>query len=403
MKKTLIMVIFLALIGLLGWQIYAKLTSPTAGKGPVRGRPAVAVEIRKASKGTIRDVGVFTGTLHPRSRFVVAPKIGGRLEKLLVHVGDRIEPDKLVAVLDQGEYAQQVEQARAELEVARAQLAESKSALEIAGRELERVRELRRQKIASESELDGADAEFKARQAKHQVALAQVTQKRAALEAAQVRLSYTRIHTGGDGIGSMWVVGERFVDEGALLAPNNPIVSILDIGILIAVVHVIERDYPKVKVDQTASITAEAFPEERFTGRIVRLAPLLKETSRQARVEIEIPNPDARLKPGMFIRAEIEFHRRENAVLVAESALVRREGVRGVFTVDMDEMKARFIPVTTGIVRGDIAEILEPPLQGPVVVLGQHLLEDGSNVLLPGGPGTGKTAERTKPPSGSGS
>ncbi|MFO7783856.1 MAG: efflux RND transporter periplasmic adaptor subunit [Thermodesulfobacteriota bacterium] len=404
MKKSIIMSVFLALLGLLGWQVYTKVTSPGSGEGPVRERPAVAVEIQTASTGTIRDVGVFTGTLHPRSRFVVAPKISGRLEKLPVHVGDRIEPGKLVAVLDQGEYAQQVDQARAELQVARAQLEESRSALEIAGRELERVRELRRQKIASESELDGADAEFKARQAKHQVALAQVTQKKALLEAAQVRLSYTRIHAGGNGSGALWVVGERFVDEGALLAPNNPIISVLDIGSLIAVVHVIEKDYPKIKPGQVASIAAEAFPEERFTGRIVRLAPLLKETSRQARVEIEVPNPDARLKPGMFIRAEIEFDRHENAMLIPESALVRREeGVRGVFTVDTGEMKARFIPVKTGIIQSDTAEIVEPELTEPVVTLGQHLLEDGSLVLLPAdGDREGeKPATRVETPAGS--
>ncbi len=383
MKKFVILVVFLALLGLLGWQIYTKVTAPLTGEGRPQGKPAVAVEIQPVKTGTIRDVGVFTGTLHPRSRFMVAPKISGSLESLPVHVGDSIAPGMLVAVLDQGEYAQQVEQARAELEVARAQLAESRSALEIAGRELERVKELRRKKIASESELDAADADFKARQAKHQVALAQVTQKRASLKAAEVRLSYTRIQAGGDGNGALWVVGERFVDEGALLAPNNPIISVLDIGSLIAVVHVIEKDYPKIKIGQGASITAEAFPEERFTGRIVRLAPLLKETSRQARVEIEVPNPEALLKPGMFVRAEIEFNRHENALLVPESALVRREGVRGVFTVDTDGMKARFVPVKTGIMENEAAEILDPSITEPVVTLGQHLLDDGSAVLLP--------------------
>lgn len=383
MKKFVILVVFLALLGLLGWEVYTKVTAPSTGEGRPQGKPSVAVEIQPVKTGTIRDVGVFTGTLHPRSRFLVAPKIGGRLESLPVHVGDSIAPGMLVAVLDEGEYAQQVEQARAELEVARAQLEESRSALEIAGRELERVKELRRKKIASESELDAADADFKARQAKHQVALAQVNQKRASLKAAEVRLSYTRIQAGGDGNGALWVVGERFVDEGALLAPNNPIISVLDIGSLIAVVHVIEKDYPKIKTGQGASITAEAFPEERFTGRIVRLAPLLKETSRQARVEIEVPNPEAQLKPGMFVRAEIEFNRHENALLVPESALVRREGVRGVFTVDTDGMKARFIPVKTGIMENDAVEILEPPITEPVVTLGQHLLDDGSAVLLP--------------------
>lgn len=383
MKKVLVSLFFLALLGLIGWQIYSGISSTETGPGaPPRDTTAVAVEIRHAKTGTIRDMGVFTGTLNPKSRFVIAPKISGRLEKLLVHVGDVIEPGQLVAVLDEGEYAQQVEQARAELEVALAQVEESKSSLETAGRELERVKELRKQRIASESELDGAEADFKARRAKHQVALAQVAQRRASLQAAEVRLSYTKIHAGGDVNGTLWVVGERFVDEGALLAANNPIVSILDIGTLTAVVHVIEKHYPKIEVGRTSSIFAAAFPQEQLKGRIVRLAPLLRETSRQARLEIDIPNPDTRLKPGMFVRAEIEFNRHENAFLVPYSALVRRNGVKGVFTVDTGGMTAHFIPVVTGIMENDMTQIVEPQLTDPIVTLGQHLLEDGSPVLI---------------------
>ena len=96
MKKTIVMVAFLALLGLLGWQIYTKVTARGTAGEAFRGSPAVAVEIQPVQTGTIRDVGVFTGTLHPRSRFVVAPKISGRLESLNVHVGDRIQPGKLV-------------------------------------------------------------------------------------------------------------------------------------------------------------------------------------------------------------------------------------------------------------------------------------------------------------------
>lgn len=386
MKKAFFLLVVLGLLGLVGRQVYTKLSGPGAGGQRTRGNPAVAVEVHPVRRGAIRDVSMFTGTLHPRSQFRVAPRIGGRLEELRVHVGDRIAPGTLVAVLNQGEYAQEVAQARAALEVARAQLEESRSALEIAGRELERVKALREKKIASESELDEAGAEFKVQTAKQRVARAQVAQRAAVLEAAQVRLSYTRIQAAGDGAGSLWVVGERFVDEGTMLAPNQAIVSLLDIGTVVAVIHVIEKDYPKVRVGQAAAVSAEAFPGERFPGRIVRLAPLLKETSRQARVEIEIPNPDVRLKPGMFVRAEIEFDRRENALLVPVEALVQREGRRGVFAVDTREARARFVPVTLGIVGPGEAEVLEPPLESPVVTMGHHLLENGSPVLLPGGP-----------------
>jgi len=197
-----------------------------------------------------------------------------------------------------------------------------------------------------------------------------------------------------------WVVGERFVDEGAMLGANTAIVSVLDIGAMTAVIHVIEKDYPKVKVGQSAVVTADAFPGKTFSGKIVRLAPLLKETSRQARVEIEIPNPDALLKPGMFVRVQIEFDRHDNATVVPLSALVNRNGRQGVFLADLQEMKARFVPVTLGIVNGGLAEVLNPPLSGQIVTLGQHLLEDGTGIIVPGSEHSKPKGRAGAPPKG---
>ena len=389
MKKSVVILVFLCLLGAIGWQIYEKVSSP-AKKGGMRRRRnvAVAVETTPVRRLTIRDVGLFTGTLHPRSKFIVAPKIGGRLEKLYANIGDQVKNDQLIAVLEDEEYIQQVDQARAELDVAKANFEESRSGLDIARRELSRVKALRQKKIASESELDTTEAQLRTYDAKHRVARAQVAQRKAALKGAQVRLSYTKICAACEGARGKWVVGERFVDEGAMLAPNSPIVTVLDIGYLTAVIHIIEKDYPKVRVDQSASVSTDAFPGRTFTGKIVRLAPLIKVSSREARVEIEIPNQDGLLKPGMFVRVQIEFARHHDVTVIPENTLVRRNGHQGIFLADSQTMKARFVPLTLGIINGERAEVLKPPLSGAVVTLGQHFLEDGSAIILPGREGT---------------
>ena len=384
MKKAIMALIVLALLAGVGW----RLGLWTGGEGPGqggrhRGGAAVAVEVAPVRKATIRRIGRFTGSLSPRSRFVVAPKVAGRLEKLAVDVGDDVKPGQLIAELDDDEYAQQVEQARAELAVAKATVAECRSAQEVASRELERVRTLRVTKVASESELDETVARNAAADAKHKVALAEVTRREAALKAAEIRLSYTRIHVSWEEDGGPRVVGERFADEGAMLRANDAIVSVLDNSVVIALIDVIERDYPEVRKGQGAVISTDAFPQREFEGRIVRIAPLLKETSRQARVEIEIPNPERVLKPGMFIRARIEFNRHEGATVVPVSALARRNGRTGVFLADTGEEKARFVPVVTGISEGGLAEVVEPELSGLVVTMGHHLLEDGAAIRLP--------------------
>ncbi len=384
MKKVLGISIIMALVGLLGWQVHRRASTSSRGFTRERRSTAVAVEVAPVQRATIRDIGLFTGSLLPKSYFVVAPKIGGRLEKLLVNIGDRVKRGQLIAVLDDDEYAQQVEQARAELEVARANVEESRSTLHMARREFERAKALRQKKIASESELDAALAQFKTQDAKYKVALAHVAQKEAALKAAQVRLSYTKIRAWWEDGNEPRVVGERYVDEGAMLKANDPIVSILDIQTLIGVIHVIERDYSEVRVGQEAIVTTDAFPSRNFTGKVARVAPLLKEASRQARVEIKIPNPERFLKPGMFIRAQIQFARHDDATVVPLTALAKRNGQQGVFLADDQNMEARFVPVTVGIINADLAEVLSPSLSGSVVTLGHHLLEDGAPITVPG-------------------
>ena len=385
MKRAIAILLALAVAGVLTWRIVVKIGDKTGGqesrgRGP---RPAVAVELAPVTTGAVRDVSQFTGSLHPRSQFTVAPKIAGRLEKLTVDMGHTVQSGQLIAELDDDEYTQQVEQARAELTVAQASVAECKSALTVAENEFRRVKELHDKKIASDSERDEVEARYTAAVTKHAVALAEVTRRKAALKAAEVRLSYTRIHAAWTDNNTTRVVGERYVHEGDMLQANTPIVFIVDNSVMIASIDVIERDYPKIRAGQRDVFTTDGFPGREFSGQVVRIAPLLKELSRQARVEIEIANPERVLKPGMFVRARIEFGRHQDTTIVPVSSLARRDGRQGVFLANQDRTAVRFVPVTVGIVEGEKAEIVEPPLQGSVVTLGHHLLEDGAPIHVP--------------------
>jgi RND family efflux transporter MFP subunit len=382
MKKYILGLLVLAVAVLAGWQTYKRI-STSSQTGPGRFAAAVAVEVEPIRKDTIKDIGVFTGSLQPKSQFVVAPKVTGWLKKLMVNVGDTVEQNQLIAILDDAEYTQQVEQARAELNVAIANADNGARDVDLAKKEYERAKTLREKQIASASELDSAEAELNASQTRLKVAVAQVDQRKAALKAAELRLSYTRVQAFWEGSDKTRVIGERFVDEGALLQVNQPIVSVLENKPLTAVVYVVEKDYPKVRIGQSAIVTTDAYPDQTFTGSIVRIAPLLKESSRQARVELEIPNTEELLRPGMFIRARVEFASHEDATLVPFSALARRESTQGIFIVEPGDKKVRFVPVSVGITNNVWAEILEPEVSGRVVTLGNHLLEDGSEITIP--------------------
>ncbi len=349
----------------------------------MRGKPPVAVEIAKVSRSDIRDIGNFSGTLSPRSSFTVAPKVAGRLKRLTVDIGDVVRSGQVIAELDDEEYVQDVLQARADLAVAEAQEVQRKSALELATRELQRMQTLRDKDFVSESDMDQAQSEYNAAYANHQVAIAQLGKSKSELKTAEVRQSYTRIKVSWDDGLATRVVGERYVDEGAMLTVNSAIVSILDNSVMTAEIDVIERDYPKIQLNQPAAINTDAFPGEDFVGKINRIAPMLQESSRQAKVEIDVPNPNGELKPGMFARVQIEFRTHSDAIVIPTSAIARRNEREGVFIIDRDTMTAKFTEIQTGIRQDDRIEILSPEIKGEIVTLGHHLLEDGGAIRLP--------------------
>ena len=383
-KTPIIIAVVIAVVGFFGWRVYRSVFAANKIPGMSQSGISIAVEIAPVERSSIKDMGQFYGTLIPKSQFTVAPKISGKLNQLLIDIGDPVRRGQLVAVLEDEEYQQQAIQAEADLRVARANLEEAKSSLEVFKRALERARTLHQKGIQSDSQLDAVVAQYNAQESRCKVTVAQLANKEAALEASRVRLSYTRIKTSWEKGSDIRYVGERFVDAGAMLSPNTPILSIIDLQPLTAVIHVTDKDYFRLKTGQKTTITSSAFLEKTFSGQVVRIAPLLKETSRQARVEIEIQNPEGILKPGMFINAQIEFARREKATIVPYSALVDRSDQRGIFLADTENKKAYFQPVTVGIIEGERVEILEPSqISGYVVTLGHHLLEDGSSIILP--------------------
>ena len=184
-----------------------------------------------------------------------------------------------------------------------------------------------------------------------------------------------------------------------MLAPNAAVVSVIEIGSVIVRTAVAERDYRLVKRGQSVDVTVDALPADVFAGRVSRVAPMLREASRMAELEVEVSNRDLALKPGMFARLRIVISSRDSAQLVPSRSGVSTAAGTGVFLVREGETAARFVRTEIGIVTPERAEIVSPALEGRVVTLGQHLLADGSPVLLPEGASAG-AGDRAAPGSG---
>ncbi len=341
------------------------------------------VEVAQIQRGPIALQRTFSGELEALAEFFVAPKVSGRVERVIVNIADTVKRGQVVAELDNDEYVQAVAQAQADLEVARAKLSEAKSALEIASREFKRSESLLKGGIASDSELDAARQDQLEKQAQLKVAAAQVTKAESSLETANIRLDYTKVTAGWTGGGEYRVVAERYVDEGQTVAANAPLLLIVELNPIIGVVFVTERDYARLKPGQLVLLTTDAYSGEQFTGRIDRIAPIFRKSSRQARIEMTIGNPQHRLKPGMFIRATVLLAQVKQAVIVPEQALTRRDDRSGVFVVSEDGRSVAWREVKVGIREGNWVQVEGEGLSGRVVTLGQQLVNDGSPITIP--------------------
>jgi len=381
MKKRPFVIIPLAiLLAALAVRITVLLVKGSGGQQRGPQNAAVAVEVDSVRFGPIREIREFTGSLHPYNQYVVAPKVSGRVIEIRKRIGDGVRPGELIARIDDAEYQQAVREAEANLKIAKASVAESRSQLELARDQRERMELLRAKELASSSELDAAVSDFNAKESRFRLTEAQVEQREAALESSRIRLGYTRLVASRAGY-----IGERFVDEGALLTANAAVVSVIEIGTIIVRTTITERDYRLISPGQAASVTVDAFASRSFAGRVSRIAPMLLEDSRVAQMEVEVRNDSLLLKPGMFARVEVMIASKTRAQIVPTRSMANRNGATGIFMVSGEENVARYIAVQTGIATPDLTEILSPALEGRVVTLGQHLLQDGSPVLLPKG------------------
>jgi RND family efflux transporter MFP subunit len=350
-------------------------------------RQIAPVRVAPVQTGAIEERRVFSGSLEARAEFLVAPKRAGRLVALEKDVADPVDRGEVVARLDNAEATQDVAAAEAELAVAEANLREARNAFAVAERELQRVRTLREREVASDSQFDQINARYLAAESQIAVAEAQLVRARAALESARIQAGYTEIVADwSDRFGNGdRVVAERFVNEGDFVSVGEAIFRIVELDPITGVFAVTERDYSRLHPGLKVSIVADGLPGETFAGMVARVAPVFERGSRQARVEVDLQNPEGRLKPGMFMRAEVVLERRESVLKVPAEALTERGDAPGVFVLGEDQASVRWVPVEIGLRNAREVQITAPAVDGFVVTLGQHLVSDGSPVRLPEG------------------
>ena len=117
--------------------------------------------------------------------------------------------------------------------------------------------------------------------------------------------------------------------------------------------RVTEKEYAGLQSGQAVSLVTDAYPGRSFSGIIERIAPVFREASRQARIEIGVENTGQRLKPGMFVRATVVLARLDEATVIPFQALTRRDDRNGIFVLDAERKSVVWREVQPGIRQGD--------------------------------------------------
>ena len=365
------------------------------GPGGGGGMPRVpmTVELGAAKRGDVAAHLTVVGNLIGLQTVDIAPRTGGRLLSVNVQLGDRVRRGQVLAKVEDREIVEQVRAAEAAQEVAKATIRQREADLNVAELNFERSKNLFSRQLLAKQALDDAESRYLAAVAQSDLSKAQLSQNDARLQELRINLQHTSVTSPVDGF-----VAKRTVDPGAMVNTNTAIASVVDISRLRLVVNVVERDLKLVSAGDVAAVEVDAYPGEKFSGKIARVAPVLDPATRTAQMEVEIPNGDNRLKPGMYARINLTVEDKKNTLVVPKNAVIDFENKRGVWMPN-DENRAKFVPVELGIEGTDQIEILSGLNEGDkFVTTGAAAVRNNDQLLIagqggpggPGGPGGGR-------------
>ena len=416
MKKKLkrIIAIFVTIpVLIIAFQVGRKLL---ANREPEVVRAAVPVVTELPKVGSLENSILYSGTLVPEKMVTVLPKTSGKLEQIYVEEGQIVAEGDLLGTVDKEVTKLQMEQASAayqaafaqyrvalrgvrpaELENARALLAQAEKDLASAKTNLERSKRLLDAGTISQSNYEETErlyqnASTEVSNARRRVELMAEGSGREELEmagahaeAAEARYNLAKLQYENTEIAApvSGMVAKITAEEGSMVGPGVPILVLVQDDPVYVEIPMPEKYYGKIS-EKTGSIEARVFPaaypnSEPYLGEVTNVARVLDPESRTFSLEVSIDNPEQKLRPGMYVTVEIILDRSENTVMVPESSLVFRNDTQVVFIVDGDEKtQAKMKQVRVGLRRDGIAEISEGiNSEDRIIIKGNAFLEEG--------------------------
>jgi len=355
-KGTHFGVIALAIAGLLGLAYYAYNANRAAAGAPAAagGAPggmamAMAVEVARVTASDFSDDAAAVGTLKSNESVVLRPEVAGRVSAIGFKDGAVVGKGDLLLALDAAIQEAELQQAKANLSLARSNH--------------QRNEELLGRKFLSQQAVESSAATLRIQEA--------------AVQLAEAKIAKTRVKAPFKG-----VVGLRNVSVGDYVKEGQDLINIEDIATLRADFKLPETYLGRLNKGQPIEVISDALPGERFKAVLDAVDPQVDPVGRSISARARLDNAAGKLRPGMFVRVRLLFGERKAVLLVPEQAVVPGAQPAVYRVVDG---KATLVKVRLGVRRAAQVEVVEGLADGDVVITaGQMKLRPGMPVLAVG-------------------
>jgi membrane fusion protein (multidrug efflux system) len=327
-----------------------KAATTSTDPAPVAEKAAIPVKVTTLSKTKIARTIEYTATVLPFEEVNVAPSTPGRIEKLYVEVGDKVNKGDKLFLMDRTQLYQ-----------------------------------LELQLSSLEKDLNRIDTLLKTGSAKQQ----QYDQMKTQYDVTKTNVDFMKDNSlltapfNGVVTGKYFENGEVYSGAPTTQSGRSAVVAVMQVNPLKVNVNISEQYYPLIKKGMKADVTADVYKNETFTATVFRISPTINSASRSFNVEMELPNRNELLKPGMFVRVSMDLGEVETFVVPANTVLVQEgTNIRYVF-IEKNKVAER-IEVILGKRFDDQLEIISTTIkEGDMLITeGQARLINGDKVEI---------------------
>ncbi len=368
-------------VAVIGYVVYLVRFSPM----PVTGH--------QIDRGEIVAEVMGTGTLEPRVRVTISPKISGRINEILADQGDRVSKGDVLVRLDNDELTQQVEIAQATLAASQAAVDRLKTdrtravaVADQARREHQRIQQLMSQSAITESELDKAVESVAIADAGLSRTDAAIVEGQQQVLAAEKTLAYHRARLGDTEITAPFdgLIVQRQRDPGDVVVPGSPILQLVSLEQLWISAWIDETEMTHLDMGQPARIVFRSEPERSYPGEVARLAKEADRETREFIVDVHVMELPKNWAVGQRAEVYIKTAEKDDVTLLPATHVRWIDDTPGVF-VSRDDL-AVWQPLELGLRSPETVEVVDGLQSGDTVVVPQDpraKLIDGKRITAP--------------------